>query len=137
MPIRPSISRRLASVRGLAFLAVALTSGLTSGCRGRVTVDEAERPFDAATETLRAEASQLAARADARLRTLTDSSAAAQVRASRDSILTALGDLATRTDSSSRGSRQALRDLDSRILDRLRRLDSIAASASVPPPAPR
>ncbi len=102
-----------------------------AGCGGSTSVDAA-RPFDAATETVRAEAAQLAARADARLRTATDSASAARLRSSRDSLLTSLDALAASSDTTSAESRRSIADLQSRVLARFRSADSAAAAAQSP-----
>ena len=131
----PTSTHRTARVTAAAatFVWGAVLGGFAlAGCGGRTSVDDEARPFDAATETVRAEAAQLAARADARLRTATDSSDFARLRASRDSLLTALDALAASSDTASAESRRAISDLGTRVLARFRSADSAAAAAQTP-----
>lgn len=115
-------------------LALAVLSlAVLTGCRGRVSVSADQRPFDAETETLRAEAAQIAARADARLLDA-DSARARTLRSTRDSLRTALDTLATATGNTDE-RRATIRALTDRLRGRVARYDSLAApspSADLP-----
>lgn len=102
-----------------------------AGCRGRVSVSDDQRPFDAATETLRAEAAQIAARAESRLRGI-DSTRRAPLLATSDSLRNALDALARAPRSRSDTLRANVERLTDRLRRRVARFDSSDVS-----PAPR
>ena len=96
------------------------------GCRGRVSVSDDQRPFDAATETLRAEAAQIAARAESRLRG-TDSARQAPLIATRDSLRAALDALARAPQAPSDSLQATIERLTDRLRRRVARVDSAEA----------